>query len=66
MIPDTHILLDGFRTVCGLSRHFTCGVTHVAHRLSEVTCEACKNSESYEEWKAALINEGVYIEHGVG
>ena len=56
-----HILVDGFTTACGLARHFTCGVQpYVAHRLSEVTCETCRKSKSYEEWKSALINEGIY------
>ena len=56
-----HILVDGFTTACGLSRHFSASVApEIAVKIEHVTCNKCKMSKEYHEWKEALINEGIY------
>jgi hypothetical protein len=58
---ETHLLRDGFTTACGLARHFECGIpVQVAARIGEVTCEKCRNSTAYDDWKAQLVNEGIH------
>lgn len=56
-----HFLKDGFSTACGLSRHFSSLVPPpITVVISDVTCNKCKDTDEYHDWKAALIKHGIY------
>lgn len=45
-----HVSL-GFSTACGKSIHFTAEVVSLAVCVGDVTCEDCKKTTEYKEWK---------------
>ena len=57
----THFLKDGFTTACGLSRHFSVSESpNIAVIIKDVTCNKCKESKEFHDWKNSLIKEGIY------